>query len=90
MNLSRGMSNEIQVATIALPFRSSLTTLDSDSRIAELPAKKCAARQKSYNIMFYFFNFFLVAARASKSVYQNNSCMICDDVVKTDIFMENL
>ena len=55
MNLCRSMSNEIQVATIALPFRSSLTTFDTDSRIAELSEKVCCAPKELLYIYFLIF-----------------------------------
>ena len=84
MNLCRGMSNEIQVATIALPFRSSLTTFDTDSRIAELSEKVCCAPKELLRI----FLIFLVAARACYKCL-SKQFLICDDIVKTDIFMEN-
>ena len=72
------MSNEIQVATIALPFRSSLTTFDTDSRIAELSEKVCCAPKE---LLYIFFDFFKWLLELARSVYQNNSYGKC--VTKT-------
>ena len=86
MNLSSGMSNEIKVTTIALPFRSSLTTFDTDSRIAELSAKKGDLCAKRVSFCFYLVSLFCIALfvfcfcfffrwllELTRSDYQNNS-----------------